>query len=56
MPKHLKLIVVAITTLLDVSTLTVEGLTGRLRAAEDADEEPPASLQHEGKLYLTEEE
>uniref|UniRef100_A0A0E0EPK6 DUF4219 domain-containing protein n=1 Tax=Oryza meridionalis TaxID=40149 RepID=A0A0E0EPK6_9ORYZ len=55
-PKRLKHIVVVITTLLDVSMLTVEGLTERLQAAEDADEEPTASLQHEGKLYLTEEQ
>lgn len=49
-PKHLKHIVVVITTLLDVSMLTVEGLTGWLRAVEDADEEPPALL------YLMEEQ
>ncbi|CAA6674013.1 unnamed protein product [Spirodela intermedia] len=42
--------------LLDVSTLTVADLTGRLKAAEDAFEEPPSAMHHDGKLYLTEEE
>ena len=49
-------IVVAITTLLDVSTLTIADLTGRLKAAEDAFEPPPSVMHHEGKLYLTEKE
>jgi hypothetical protein len=31
-------------------------LAERLKAAEEAFEEPPSSMQHEGKLYLTEEE
>ncbi|XP_078446878.1 uncharacterized protein LOC144715771 [Wolffia australiana] len=43
-------------SLVDVSTLTVADLTGRLKAAEDAFEETPSSMHHEGKLYLTEEE
>ncbi|XP_078438588.1 uncharacterized protein LOC144709056 [Wolffia australiana] len=55
-PQRFRQIVVAITTLLDVSTLTVADLTGRLKAAEDAFEETPSSMHHEGKLYLTEEE
>ncbi|CAA6673931.1 unnamed protein product [Spirodela intermedia] len=49
-------IVVAITMLLDVSTLTVADLTGRLKAAEDAFEELPSAMHHDGKLHLTEEE
>jgi hypothetical protein len=48
-----KQLVVSIETLLDVSTLTVEDITGRLKAAEDADDAPPPSMG--GKLYLTEE-
>jgi hypothetical protein len=52
-PKHLKQIVEAITTLLDVWTLTVEGLTGRLRAVEDANEKPLTSLQQVSCTWLT---
>ena len=49
-PQHFRQIVVAITTLLDVSTLTVVELTGRLKASEDAFEPLTchfcASLKH----------
>ena len=55
-PQRFRKIVVAITTLLDVSTLTVADLTGRLKALEDAFEPPPSVMHHDGKLYLTEEE
>jgi hypothetical protein len=55
-PPRLKQIALAISTLLDVRTLTVANLAGRLKAAEEAFEEPPSSLQQDGKLYLTEEE
>ncbi|CAA7389736.1 unnamed protein product [Spirodela intermedia] len=55
-PQRFRQIVVAITMLLDVSTLTVADLTGRLKVAEDAFEEPPPAMHHDGKLYLTEEE
>ncbi|CAA6661431.1 unnamed protein product [Spirodela intermedia] len=55
-PQHFRQIVVAITMLLDVSTLTVADLTGRLKAAEDAFEEPSSAMHHDGKLHLTEEE
>ncbi|CAA6662425.1 unnamed protein product [Spirodela intermedia] len=55
-PQRFRQIVVAITMLLDVSTLTVANLTGRLKAAEDDFEEPPSAMHHDGKLYLTEEE
>jgi hypothetical protein len=55
-PPRLKQIALAISTLLDVRTLTVANLAGRLKAAEEALEEPPSSLQQDGKLYLTEEE
>ena len=55
-PQHFRQIVVAITMLLDVSTLTVLDLTGRLNVEEDAFESPPSAMHHDGKLYLTEEE
>ncbi|XP_078428799.1 uncharacterized protein LOC144700769 [Wolffia australiana] len=55
-PQCFRQIVVAITMLLDVSTLTIADLTGRLKAVEDAFEETPSAMHHEGKLYLTEEE
>ncbi|RLM64825.1 uncharacterized protein C2845_PM16G05230 [Panicum miliaceum] len=46
-PQRLKHIILAITTLLDVSTLTVSDLVGRLKAAEDTFEEAPGTLQHD---------
>ncbi|CAO2168313.1 unnamed protein product [Urochloa humidicola] len=55
-PSRFRQIVVAIRTLLDVSTLSVADLIGRLKASEDTLEGPPASLQHDGKLYMTAEE
>jgi hypothetical protein len=55
-PQRLRQIALTITTLLDVQYLIVANLAGRLKAAEEAFEEPPSSMQHEGKLYLTEEE
>ena len=55
-PPRFKQIMISITTLLDVTTLIVSDLVGRLKAAEDAFEEAPGSLQHDGRLYLTEEE
>lgn len=54
-PKHLKQIMVAIKTLLDVS-LIVEGLISQLKATKDANKEPPTSLQQVEILYLTEKE
>jgi uncharacterized membrane protein YgcG len=50
-----KQIVVAIQTLLDVSTLTLAEVTGRLKAAEEELEAPLSSVHHNSKLYLTEE-
>jgi hypothetical protein len=55
MPLRFKQIVISIRTLLDTSTLTVADVTGRLKAAEESFE-PPPTLQHDGKLYLTKEE
>jgi hypothetical protein len=47
---------ITIKTLLDVSTMSVVDLIGRLREAEEAFEEAPTSLQQDGKLYVIEEE
>jgi uncharacterized membrane protein YgcG len=54
-PHKYKQIVVVIQTLLDVDTLTLAIVTGRLKAAEDELEVPLASVNHAGKLYLSEE-
>jgi hypothetical protein len=54
-PHRYRQIVVAINTLLDVKTLSLANVTGRLKAAEDDLEAPPASVNHVGKLYLSEE-
>jgi hypothetical protein len=54
-PVRFKQIVVAIQTLLDVSTLTLAEATGRLKVAEEELEALPPSVHHNGKLYLTEE-
>jgi hypothetical protein len=54
-PQRLKHVALSIFTLLDVRSLTIANLAGRLRAAKEAFEEPPPLLQ-DGKLYLTEEE
>jgi hypothetical protein len=48
--------VVAIRTLLDISTLSVVEVTGRLKASEDSLEEAPATLHDDGKLYMTADE
>jgi hypothetical protein len=48
-----KQLVISIETLLDVSTLSLEEVTGRLRSAEEDSGALPSS---EGKLYLTEQE
>jgi hypothetical protein len=56
LPPRFKQIAIAIRTLLDVTTMSVADLVGRLKEAEEAFEEVSTSLKHEGKLYLTEEE
>jgi hypothetical protein len=43
-PPRLKQITLTISTLLDVESLTVMNLMGRLKAAETAFEEPPSTL------------
>jgi hypothetical protein len=48
-----KQLVISIETLLDVSTLSLEEVTSRLRSAEEDGAAPPTT---EGKLLLTEEE
>jgi hypothetical protein len=55
-PPRLKQNAFAILTLLDVESLTVANLLGRLKAAEDAFQDPPSTLQHDRKLYLTKDE
>ncbi|WVZ61704.1 hypothetical protein U9M48_011534 [Paspalum notatum var. saurae] len=52
--KRYKQIVVSMETLLDISTLSIEEVTGRIMASEDDIEQPPK--QDAGKLYLTEEQ
>lgn len=55
-PSKYQQMVVAIRTLLDVSTLSVVDLTGRLKASEDSFDEARATLHHDSKLYMTAEE
>jgi hypothetical protein len=54
-PRRYRQIVLAIQTLLDVSNLTLANVMGRLKAAEQEMEDPPPTVNHNGKLYLTEE-
>jgi hypothetical protein len=51
-PRYRQL-VVSIETLLDIDTLSVEEITGRLKVATD---DKPAPMRADGKLYLTEEQ
>jgi hypothetical protein len=55
MPAKYRQIVLAIQTLLPVDTLTLADVTGRLKAAEEEFEAPPPTVNHAGKLYLSEE-
>lgn len=54
-PHRYRQIIISIQTLLDVSTLTLANVTGRLKAAEEELEAPPPTVHHNGKLYLSEE-
>lgn len=54
-PSWFKQIVLVIQTLLNVSTLTVAKVTGSLTVAEEAFEAPPLVVNHDDKLYLTQE-
>jgi hypothetical protein len=56
LPPHFKQITITIKTLLDVSTMSVADLIGRLKEVEEAFEEAPTSLQRAGELHLTEDE
>ena len=51
-----KQLVLAIETLLDISTMSVEEVTGRLAAAEEDQPPQASSATNGGKLLLTEEE
>jgi hypothetical protein len=48
-PPWLKQIALAISTLLNVRTLSVANLASQLKTVEEVFEDPPSSLQHEGK-------
>jgi hypothetical protein len=48
-------IIVAIHTLLDIDQLMLENMTGGLKAAEEELDAPHVSVNHTGKLYLSEE-
>jgi hypothetical protein len=52
-PPRLKQITLAISTLLDIQSLTITNLARRLKAVEEAFEEPPSSMQHEGRVGCT---
>jgi hypothetical protein len=56
-PKRLKQVAVAIEMLTDLNTATIEELVGRLRVAEEADNEDAeeGTVEVAGRLYLTEE-
>ena len=54
-PPRLSQIALAIETLLDTSEMSLEEVTGRLKAAEDR-LESPEPLREQGKLLLTEEQ
>jgi hypothetical protein len=56
LPPRFKKITIVIKTLLDVLTMSVADLTGRLKEVEEAFEEALTLLQQDRKLYLTEEE
>ncbi|RLN23644.1 hypothetical protein C2845_PM07G28310 [Panicum miliaceum] len=60
-PKKYSQIAMSIETLLDTADLTIEEVTGRLKAVDDRDDTPPQSaldqpLLSGGKLYFTEEQ
>jgi hypothetical protein len=56
LPPPFKQVKIVIKTLLDVSTVSVADLIGRLKQAEEAFEEAPMSMQQDRKLSHTEEE
>jgi hypothetical protein len=54
-PHRYRQIVVVIQSLLDVDTLTLVNVTGRLKVAAEEFEAPPSSVSHASKLHLSEE-
>jgi hypothetical protein len=56
MPQQLKQIALLFSTLMDVCSLTITNLAGRLRVVEEALEELSLTLLQDGRLYLMEEE
>jgi hypothetical protein len=55
-PKKYTRIALSMETLLDLSTLSIEEVTGRLKAVDDREEEPPTNpISANGKLLFTEE-
>jgi hypothetical protein len=55
-PHRYQQIMVLIQTLLDIEKLTHANMTGWLKAVEDELKAPPPTMNHAGKLYLSEEE
>jgi hypothetical protein len=56
-PKKYTRIALSMETLLDLSTLSIEEVTGRLKAVDDREEEPPTNpISANGKLLFTEEQ
>src|SRR6266540_934976 len=56
MPASFSQIVLSIETMLDVSTLSMEEVVGRIKAVEDRCEPTPTPASSSGKLYFTEED
>jgi hypothetical protein len=54
--QRLKQIALAIATLLDVRSLTIVNLLGRLKAAKEVFKEPLETVQQDAKFYLIEKE
>jgi len=55
-PEHLEQIAVAIETLLDLNDVSVEEVTGRLRAVEQRRRKAAPVVDRQGRLLLTQEE
>ncbi|CAN6334582.1 unnamed protein product [Urochloa humidicola] len=56
-PKKYKQIALAMETVLDLSELTIEDVTGRLKAVDNhGEEDPPGGINIGGRLYLSEEQ
>jgi hypothetical protein len=55
-PEHLEQIAVAVETLLDLNTVSVDEVTGRLRAVEQRRHRSAPVVNNQGRLLLTQEE